>query len=127
METGGAGPLDEDSVEPQQGCVGDGVAAEGGAAAGPAPLLDLPSPAGALQLCAVQRTTLQRLADSADRLEAFNRASAERHQAVATEMGRNTALLRTLRGDVVGVLKRVAELKRKLRAKYPDQFEPPPA
>jgi len=75
----------------------------------------------------VQRTTLQRLADSADRLEAFNRASAERHQAVATEMGRNTALLRTLRGDVVGVLKRVAELKRKLRAKYPDQFEPPPA
>ena len=79
-------------------------------------------PACTHQLIAVQDRLLQRLHSSAEGLKAFNEKSAAGYKDAATEMARNTELLRTVKTDVHAVIVRVAQLKRRLKAKYPTEF-----
>jgi hypothetical protein len=71
----------------------------------------------------VQDKVIDLLNSSTERLHSFNAASSKRYNKVHMEMVRNTELLKSVKTDLVDVLTRVSTLKRKLKAKYPEEFQ----
>lgn len=80
-------------------------------------------PACSMQLFALQQSVFQRLKVSEDGLKTFNEASIKEYSKIATEMTRNTELLRSIKNDMISIFTRVGQLKRRLRDKYPQEYE----